>query len=232
MDPDGLTLAAEYMPIFPIVGAVLGFVGGVLIWVLEPTLPPLLASTIGLGVIVLMNGAQHVDGLLDFGDGIMCHGSRARKLKVMQDPHTGAGGFTLGWIMLSATVFAIASLTRSVLIQALIVSEASGTFAMVFQAWAGHAAHKGMSSGFVTAMHSRWRNVRLFSAGLIMILLAVPALFTLGLAVVCTAVLVPAIMLHASNKAFGGITGDVMGATHEITRLVALIIILAGFGWV
>ena len=231
MDPDGLTLAAEFMPIFPIIGAIIGLIGGVLIWLLQPALPPLLASTIGLGVIVLMNGAQHVDGLLDFGDGIMCHGSRARKLKVMQDPHAGAGGIALGWIILTATVFAIGPLTRNIVIQALIVSEDSGAFAMVFQAWRGHAAHKGMSSGFVTAMHSRWRNVRLVSAGLILILIAVPALFTLGLAVVCTAVLVPAIMLHASNKAFGGITGDVMGATHEITRLASLIIILAGFAW-
>jgi len=230
MDPDGLTLAAEFMPIFPIIGAIIGLIGGVLIWLLQPALPPLLASTIGLGVIVLMNGAQHVDGLLDFGDGIMCHGSRARKLKVMQDPHAGAGGIALGWIILTATVFAIGSLTRNIVIQALIVSEASGAFAMVFQAWRGHAAHKGMSSGFVAAMHSRWRNVRIVSSGLILILISVLALFTLGLAVTCSAVLVPAIMLSTSNKAFGGITGDVMGATHEITRLVSLMITVVGFG--
>lgn len=232
MDHDGLTIAANYMPIFPIVGGFIGLVAGVLIWLLELILPTLFAGTIGLGVILLMNGAQHVDGLLDFGDGIMCHGSRARKLRVMRDPHTGAGGFTLGWITLSATVFVIASLTRGILIQALIVSEAAGAFSMVFQAWAGHSAHKGMSSGFVTAMHSRWRNLRIVSSILILILIALPTLFTLGLAVTCAAMLVPSIMLHVSNRAFGGVTGDVMGATHELTRLVALAIILVGMGWV
>ncbi len=121
-----------------------------------------------------MNGAQHVDGLLDFGDGIMCHGSRARKLSVMRDPQTGAGGFTLGWITLSATAFAIASLHRGIVIQAIVVSEAAGAFSMVFQAWAGHPAHKGMSSGFVTAMHSRWRNLRIVSSVLILMLIALP----------------------------------------------------------
>ena len=161
MDSDGLTLAAEYMPIFPLIGGFIGLVAGVLSWILDLVLPPLLVGTIGLGTILLMNGAQHVDGLLDFGDGIMCHGSRARKLSVMRDPQTGAGGFTLGWITLSATAFAIASLHRGIVIQAIVVSEAAGAFSMVFQAWAGHPAHKGMSSGFVTAMHSRWRNLRI-----------------------------------------------------------------------
>ncbi len=188
MDSDALTLAAEYMPIFPLIGGFIGFVAGVLSWILDLVLPPLLVGTIGLGTILLMNGAQHVDGLLDFGDGIMCHGSRARKLSVMRDPQTGAGGFTLGWITLSATAFAIASLHRGIVIQAIVVSEAAGAFSMVFQAWAGHPAHKGMSSGFVTAMHSRWRNLRIISSVLILMLMALPTLLTLGLAVTCAAV--------------------------------------------
>jgi len=231
MDPDGLRLAAKYMPIFPIIAGIIGLVGGIIVWCLDPVLPSLLAGTIGLGVILLINGAQHVDGLLDFGDGIMCHGSRARKLKVMRDPHTGAGGFTLGWVILSATVFAIAALTRTIVIQALVISEAAGAFAMVFQAWAGHTAHKGMSSGFVDAMHSHWRIMRIISSTLILLAIALPVSFTLGLVVACAAVLVSSIMLNVSNRAFGGITGDVMGATHEVTRLVTLVVILVGTSW-
>ena len=231
MDPDGLTLAAAYMPIFPIIAGIIGLVGGVIVWCLDPALPSLLAGTIGLGVILLINGAQHVDGLLDFGDGVMCHGSRSQKLKVMRDPHTGAGGFTLGWIILSATVFAVASLTRTIVVQALVVSEAAGAFAMVFQAWAGQTAHKGMSSGFVNAMHSHWRNMRIISSTLILLVIALSALSTSGLIVVCAAVLVSAIMLNVSNRAFGGITGDVMGATHEVTRLVTIVVILVGTSW-
>jgi len=231
MDSDGLALAADYMPIFPLIGGFIGLVAGAVSWVLDLVLPSLLVGTIGLGAMLLMNGAQHVDGLLDFGDGIMCHGSRARKLRVMRDPKTGAGGFTLGWIILSGTAFAIASLHRGIVIQALVVSEAAGAFSMVFQAWAGHPAHKGMSSGFVAAMHSRWRNLRIFSSVLLLMLIALPTFFTVGLAVTCAAILVPSTMLLVSNRVFGGVTGDVIGATHEITRLVALAIILVGIGW-
>jgi len=231
MDSDGLSLAAEYMPGFPIIGAFTGLVAGTFIWILESVLPTLFASVLGLGTLVLLNGAQHLDGLLDFGDGIMCHGSRARKLRVMRDPQTGAGGFTIGWIILSATAFAIASLNRGIVIQSVLVSEAAATFSMVLEAWAGSAAHKGMSSGFITAMHSRWRNLRLASSTLLLVLIALPMLNMVGIAVISVAILVPMIMILVSNRAFGGVTGDVMGATHELTRLVSLAVILVGIRW-
>jgi adenosylcobinamide-GDP ribazoletransferase len=231
MDSDGIALAAQYMPLFPIIGVFIGLVAGTFAWVLELILPSLFVSTLSLGILLLLNGMQHVDGLLDFGDGVMCHGSRARKLKVMRDPQTGAGGVTLGWIMLSATAFAIASLSRGIVIQSLILAEAAAAFSMVFEAWAGHTAHEGMSSNFVNAMHSRQRNLRLISSVLILLLIAVPIMPALGIGIICAAVLVPTFMIHVSNRAFGGITGDVMGATHEITRLVSLAVILVGMGW-
>lgn len=160
MDRDGVSMAAEGMPIFPVIGAFTGLVAGVITWSLEPVLPALFVAILGLAVILLLNGAQHLDGLLDFGDGIMCHGSRIRKLRVMRDSQTGAGGFVLGWITLSATVVAIASLNRGLVVQSLLVSEGAASFSMVLEAWAGKAAHEGMSSIFVNSMHSGKGNLR------------------------------------------------------------------------
>jgi adenosylcobinamide-GDP ribazoletransferase len=231
MDNDGLVLAAEYMPVFPIIGALIGLIAGTVGWILQAVLPRLLASMLTLGVLLLLNGAQHVDGLLDFGDGIMCHGSRNRKLRVMRDPNTGAGGFTLGWIILSATAISIASLSRGVLIQSLTTSEAAATLSMVFEARTGSAAHKGMSSGFIAAMHGRWSNLRLALSVLLLVLIAIPLLHTVGVAVIGVAVIVPVIMTNVSDRAFGGVTGDVMGATHELTRFLSLTVVLVGMQW-
>jgi adenosylcobinamide-GDP ribazoletransferase len=231
MDTDGISIAAEWMPIFPLVGAFTGLVAGILTWSLESMLPPLLVGALGLGVIVLLNGAQHVDGLLDFGDGVMCHGSKTRKLQVMRDPQTGAGGFAFGWLVLSASVFAIASLSRGVVVQSLLVSEAAASFSMVFEARAGKAAHKGMSNVFVTSMNSNRRNLRVTLSAFLLVLMAVPAMFTTGLLVIGVAVIIPLIMLLLSSREFGGITGDVMGATNELTRLASLTIILVGIRW-
>lgn len=91
MDRDGVAQAAPYMPLFPLIGAATGLIAGAVVWGLELVLPQLVAGMIGLGILILINGAQHVDGLLDFGDGIMFHGSASGKLRVMRDPATGAG---------------------------------------------------------------------------------------------------------------------------------------------
>ena len=231
MDQNGLASAAQYMPIFPLIGAFTGLIAGTFTWSLESILPSLLAGALGLGIILLLNGAQHIDGLLDFGDGIMCHGSRARKLRVMRDPQTGAGGFVLGWITLTATALAIASISRNFMIQSLLASEAAAAFSMVLEAWAGKAAHRGMSSMFVSAMHTEKRDLRVLLSVVLLLLIVISALYTIGILVIIVALAVPLTMLLLSEKAFGGITGDVMGATNEVTRLTSLVIILVGMRW-
>jgi adenosylcobinamide-GDP ribazoletransferase len=230
MGVDGFSLAAEFMPIFPLVGALAGLIGGAFTWGLESVLAPELSSTLGLGLILLLNGAQHVDGLLDFGDGIMCHGSRARRLRVMRDPQTGAGGFTLGLIILASSIFAISSLNRSALVSALIVSESASKYSMVFQTWIGKAAHRGMSEQFMESMRKHGNSKILLSTGFLL-LIALPMLNLAGLLVTLAALGVSSLMAVISNRAFGGITGDVMGATNEITRLASIAAILAGMRW-
>ncbi len=66
MDRDGIAQAASYMPLFPLIGVATGLVAGAVVWILQLILPQLIAGTIGLGVLILVNGAQHVDGLLRF----------------------------------------------------------------------------------------------------------------------------------------------------------------------
>jgi adenosylcobinamide-GDP ribazoletransferase len=218
------------MPLFPLVGALVGLVGGSFAWSLEWVLAPQLSSTLGLGLILLLNGAQHVDGLLDFGDGVMCHGSRSRRLRVMRDQQTGAGGFTIGLIIMTSSIFAISSLNRSALVSALIVSESASKYSMVLQAWIGRAADRGMGGQFIESMRKHRNSKILLSTGFLL-LVAVPLLNLVGLVLALVALGVSSLMLVISNRAFGGVTGDVMGATNEITRLVSVTAILAGRTW-
>lgn len=232
MDEDAILQVAAYMPLFPLFGALIGLCAGAFAWALEAVLPVYIAGALGLGFLVLLNGAQHVDGLLDFGDGLMCHGSKARKLRVMQDPHTGTGGQVLGLIVMMSTALAIASFNRAIVIQSLVASEAAAAFSMVLEASIGRPAQQGMGSIFLKAMRSKYRGMRLLVGVVLTVGIAFPILGFLGAAMVLAAVFVTLILLAISERAFGGITGDIMGATNELTRLVALLVVLGAIRWV
>jgi adenosylcobinamide-GDP ribazoletransferase len=192
--------------------------------------PELLSATIGVGLLLLINGVQHMDGLLDFGDGLMFHGSRSGKLRVMRDPTTGAGGFALGLVVLLVTALSIATIPSAQIVLSLIVSESSAMFAMVVATAAGKSAHKGLNSAFVEAMH-RQRGLRLGLSYIIIVAVSFLALRFAGLVVVLGVTLAALVMVHISNRNFGGITGDVLGATNEIARTVALLLVLVFLKW-
>lgn len=231
-DSRDLNLAARYMPSFPIIGAMIGFAGGMLVWALDSFLPSLIVGMLGLGFILLLTGLHHTDGLLDFGDAVMFRGSPKEKIQVMHDQQTGAGGLSLGLVVLSTTAFAIAALDRNIAIQSLAATEAASKFAMVFQAWAGKSACEGLNTPFVESMQGRWRPLRLAAAFAFLLGISVSALRIVGVAVTLVGLVVAALILMISHRQFGGITGDVMGATNELTRLSSLLAILVIVKWI
>jgi adenosylcobinamide-GDP ribazoletransferase len=230
MDTDGVAQAASYMPLFPLIGAAIGLVVGVIVWLLELILPQLPAAMIGLGILLLINGVQHTDGLLDFGDGVMLHGSAREKLRVMRDPTTGAGGLALGLVVLSTAVFSIAAIPASLIVPGLVVSEAAAKFSMVLTAAIGKSAHRGMNTIFVEAMHHH-RGLRLVLSYMIILAVSFLSLKGAGLVVAMGATLTALVMVNVSNRHFGGITGDVLGATNEIMRTVSLLLLLVFLKW-
>ena len=227
MDKDCFTDAAKAMFLFPLVGAFIGLLAGLFGWVTSQFLPGLVVGALVLGLLLLITGLHHTDGLLDFGDGVMAHGSAERKIEVMHDQLTGAGGLSLGIMTFLVTAFSIAELDSGIIIQGLIVVEVSAKLSMVIGAWAGKAVHEGMSSPFLEAMHGKKGTARLIAALAISFGIAVPLLWLTGAVVVLAAIMVSLIMVGVSYRHFNGVTGDVLGATNELTRMVSLITLLA-----
>lgn len=231
MDIDGVAQAAAYMPLFPLIGAVVGLIVGVAVRLFEFVLPSLPSAAIGVGLLLLINGVQHMDGLLDFGDGIMFHGTRSGKLRVMRDPATGAGGVAFGLMVLLVTVSTLADFPSALVAHSLAVSEAAAMFAMVLATGAGRSAHRGMNTVFVKAMH-RQRGLRLSVSCVITLTVSYFALSVVGLVAVLGVAVTALLMVAVSNRSFGGLTGDVLGATNEIARSVSLILLLVFLRWV
>ena len=232
MDPDSLTEVANFMYLFPLVGALIGFLSGLFAWLLFSVLPSLIAGMLTLGFLLLITGLHHTDGLLDFGDAIMVQGSPEQKIKVMHDQQTGTGGIALGLITLITTAVCIAELSRLVVIPALIVVEISAKLAMVLEAWIGKSAHEGINTYFVNAMHGTYRKLRFTVALVISFGMAVLLLRIVGFIEVIMGVLTSLIMVAISNRHFKGVTGDVFGATNDLARMASLIAALVMIRWV
>jgi len=231
MDKDCLIDAAKGMFLFPLMGAFIGLLAGMFAWVTSQFLPSLVVGALALAFLLLITGLHHTDGLLDFGDGVMAQGSAERKIEIMHDQLTGAGGLTLGIVTFLITALSIAELNMSNLIQSLIIAEVSAKLSMVIGTWAGKAVHEGMSSPFVEVMHGKKGTARLIAALAISFGIAVPLLWLVGAVTILVAIIASFIIVGISYRHFKGVTGDVLGATNELVRMVSLIVLLAMVRW-
>jgi adenosylcobinamide-GDP ribazoletransferase len=231
MDKDMLTDCAKSMWAFPLIGAFIGLLAGVFGWVAYHFLPGIVVGGLVLALLLLITGLHHTDGLLDFGDGVMAHGTAEHKIEVMHDQLTGAGGLSMGVMTMLISALAIGQLKIGLIVGGIIAVEASARLAMVVMAWAGKSAHQGMNSPFVEAMHGAKGHLLLIVALVISFAIAVPLLQVAGAVVVLAGVVTSLLMAAIAQRHFNGVTGDVFGATNEITRMVCVIILLAVAAW-
>jgi adenosylcobinamide-GDP ribazoletransferase len=217
-----LQTVAKYMYIFPIVGILIGLlVGSFALGLSSLFLDPLIVSLLVVGALTVITGIHHTDGLSDFADGLMTQGNKEKKLQAMKDVFTGSAGTVSIILYIVGMIIAISLMSGLVLFQAILLSEILAKFSMVLQASMGRSAAVGSNSPFVQIMKDK---KRLAIAGIITIVPLVVIGETTGLIVFASAIVITMFILAISTRSFGGITGDVLGATNEITRLSSLVI--------
>ncbi len=227
MDKDLLTDCARNMWAFPLIGAFLGVIAGLFGIAAFHFLPGIVAGALVFALLLWMTGLHHTDGLLDFGDGVMAHGTPEHKIDVMHDQLTGAGGLSLGILTMLITALAIGQLNVRLVLPAIVVVELSAKLSMVIAARAGKSVHQGMNSPFLEAMHGRDGNVRLAVALIISFVIGLVFLKGAGIFVVSASVITGLVMVAVAYKHFKGVTGDVFGATNELSRLVCVVVLVA-----
>lgn len=183
-------------------------------------LPPLLAALIFVATQVILTGAMHEDGLADSADGLWGGWDRARRLEIMKDSHIGSYGVIALALSLAARVLAIGLLLAQSgwLWLLLAVSMLSRATMPALMAALPHARDTGLSHAQGRAPHDTALAAAalaflaaLFFAGLSGLTLALLAALT---ALTCAAI--------AKSK-IGGQTGDILGATQQITEIVLLL---------
>ncbi|MBO9472525.1 adenosylcobinamide-GDP ribazoletransferase [Shimia sp. R10_1] len=193
-------------------------------------LPPVLAAVIWLTGMVVMSGAMHEDGLADTADGFWGGWEPARRLEIMKDSRIGAYGvialclsLAARWgaitLLLEADVWlfgmlAVAMLSRSAMV--LVMSALPHARANGLSHAQGRAPRGGAITGFALAAV-----VAFGCAG-------IPGIVMTGVAFVMAA------LCSATAKVkIGGQTGDVLGATQQVTEIALLFTLVAAaqFSW-
>jgi adenosylcobinamide-GDP ribazoletransferase len=215
---------AKYMYLFPIVGIVIGLLVGSFGFGLSFFLDPLLVSLLVVASIAIVTGIHHADGLADFADGLMVKGSKDRKLKAMKDLSTGSAGIVAIVLYIVGLIVTISLTSGFDLFKAILISEILAKFSMVLMASLGNSASLGSNSPFVKIMKDK---KKLAAAFIIMLIPVIVIGETTGLLMLGVTVTLTLFLLAISTRSFGGITGDVLGATNELTRLASLMVFVS-----
>lgn len=216
-----LETVARYMYLFPLVGIALGLLVGAAGFGLSLFLDPLVVSLLVVASLAILTGIHHTDGLADFADGLMAKGSREKKLAAMKDISTGSAGIVAIVLYLVGLIVAFSMSSGYELFLAILLGEIMAKFSMVLMASISRPASQGSSSQFLDLMKDRRK---LLLSGLIALVPIVLLGGSAGLAVFGAGTAVTMLLGAISTRSFGGITGDVLGTTNEVTRLASVMV--------
>lgn len=223
---ESIDAISKYFFLSPIVGLAIGLVAGTFGFISNIFLPHSISGFLVLASIQLITGFHHLDGLLDFSDAAMARGDTKRRIEVMHDMYTGAAAVGSALIILSITGLTFGSFSGWNILKVAIVAEIVAKESMVLTAYLGKLPnYKGMGFFVVESMknkHTKALGSLLICSIVGFLLLGISFLWVLsamGITVV--------ILKSYANSTLDSITGDVMGATNEINRMIALIMILS-----
>ncbi len=220
--------AARASHLLPLVGLFTG-APGALVLLLAFVLPPSVAAILALGGVLLAAGFHHADGVLDVGDALMVHGDPARRRAVLKDARVGIGGLGALFLVYAPAVAALAALAEVSPLRAafaLIAGEVASRSAMLLMMAFGRPAESTSSSTpFVSALSGPRGTPAIALALLAPLPFLLPEAGAVGVLGAVCAPLIAALGLYVSRRAFGGIGGDSIGATGELTRAFLLVVL-------
>jgi cobalamin 5'-phosphate synthase/cobalamin synthase len=181
---------------------------------------------VAVAVEAVLTGAIHLDALADVADGLGGR-SRERALEIMREGTIGAFGAIALVVDLMVKTAAIAALLADghMVVVAVAGAAALGRAAPLALGWILPYAGAGEGSGRVlTDSASRWS---LLGGLVLAIVLAAALLETRAPALLAGAAAAVLVIGATAHRRFGGITGDVLGASVEIATTFALLAAVA-----
>jgi adenosylcobinamide-GDP ribazoletransferase len=213
-------------PFFPLAGALVGGLLALLAWLASPRLPPMVCAALLVGVLALLTGALHLDGLADMADGFGGGRSREDVLRIMRDHAIGSYGASALVLVLILKVATVAALlTAGIAARWLVIAPVVARWTPVALASClPYARVEGGLGAAVTDHRSR---------GSLAVATALAAAVALGLAGWRGAIALTSVALFAAlhglacRRRIGGVTGDTLGAGVEVAEVLVLFVAVA-----
>ncbi len=210
---------------YPLVGVIVGVGLAALASVmLGLGIPAGIVAALIVAVSVIITGAMHEDGLADSADGLWGGWDKPRRLAIMKDSHIGVYGvcaialtLLIRWLALSAII------AFGIHWMALIVAATlSRTSMVMLMATLPNAGGGGLSQSVGRpATKTTWLAIGIGAV------VAIACGYAGMIVVAAVATLACGLIARAK---IGGQTGDILGATQQITELFVLITIVAMLG--
>ncbi len=219
LSADKLAASAVY---FPAAGLLIGTMALFLALALDRVLAPPAADALLVLFLTVTTGGLHLDALADTIDGFAGGESKAARLKIMRQGASGPFGVSAVTLVLLLKYAFLSALAGPVRLLALLTVPGMARWPMVWLAWLLPPARRG-GLGRLFAQRTRWFDTA--GAGLqatgVCIYLA--WLLNPGYLLLLPLLLALALLSAWLSKALlGGVTGDTLGATVELSEVVLL----------
>ena len=237
---DFVATSAEALFLFPVIGGFIGLLGALyflgcgflmsyilafinsIIQIPVEFLLRFLPAVMTLAFLLVLTGLQHFDGLVDLGNAIGLGNLKERREAAHAWTVSHKGAFLAIFVEFLA-VLGLFFVDAEFTFGAVVAAEVAAKLGMVTIVSLGKPTHTGLGSIFLE-MAKRKRNI---VAYFLAVLIVYPVLGLTGVWVVLLSVLVGAVMERVAQSVFGGVSGDMIGATNETARAVTLVV-LAG----
>jgi adenosylcobinamide-GDP ribazoletransferase len=235
---DFVVTSAEAIFLFPVIGGFIGLLGAAyflgcsflmsyilafvdsIVQIPVEFLSKLLPAVMTLAFLLVLTGLQHFDGLVDLGNAIGLGNVKERRAAAHAWTVSHKGAFLAIFVEFLAVV-GLFFVKAEFAFGAVIAAEVAAKLGMVTIAWLGKPTHTGLGSIFLETAKRKRNVVAYFLAFLIVY----PLLGLMGLWVVLIGVLLGVLMERVAKSVFGGVSGDVIGATNEIVRAGVLVFV-------
>ncbi len=216
------------VPWFPLVGAVIGGLPGSVYWALHGPLGAPLAAVLAVAAGAIATGCFHEDGLADTADALG-GATRSRRLEIMKDSRVGVFGVLALVLSTLVRVFAVASLGPVDGLVALVMAHMLGRTMAVAVMGVAPVAGTGLGHSYTAHLPRAWTAVAVVVSGAAAASLGLPGAVSLAAAAVAAA-----LVGLVASRAFGGTTGDVLGAIEQAAEMAVLVVaasLAADHGW-